>query len=379
MFKTVNGDVSMNRYPILRIASIALIDLLLISSCRVSAACDKDPECGDSSAWAVFTHIVLKQSSPETPDYTELHASFDHQANDASIDIVSRESDKSTSGTIALVGGQVMLSKGLKLDRGYEIDALDAPVLSIKLLMIMLGRVFPNGPEGVAGVRHIDRTDNDGIKFATSSATGYIPAPWHVQGKVSKLADGSVAFDLALSRPANGRNGDKETYTMNMAGELSMLGHPVFFDSDSLDGWTTYGIGPQVIKQETGTIYDYGAKPHAGSVYKTIGDIRAFIATEEHPGHRDETMDFTGFWKEKCDQAFGLQIMHQGGEGKYSIVFCGPGGCGDPSESRLTFITGDNQYQVVSEDELVFIRTSGDRDTYHRCTKETHPILKYND
>jgi hypothetical protein len=122
---------------------------------------------------------------------------------------------------------------------------------------------------------------------------------------------------------------------------------------------------------------DYGAKPQEDARYKTVGDIRAFIAAENDPGVRDTTKDFTGFWKEKCDQSFGLQIKHHGDEGKYSIVFCGPGGCGDPSESRLTFITGDKRYEVVSESELVEIDRSGSRETYHRCTKDTNPVLKH--
>jgi hypothetical protein len=341
------------------------------------AACDKDPECGDPTAWSSFTRVVLKQTSPSNSEMIEWHASFDHETNDMLIDTETRGSKTSITGSIALVGGQIMMSKGLKLEPGYEIDALDAPVLSMKLVMIMLGRVFPKGPAEVSGLRQIDRTDKTGIKYATPSASGYIPAPWRLKGKVRKLAGGTVAFDLALTFPVEQGGNKSKTYSIKMTGELSMRNHAVFRDSDTLDGWSTYGLGPRQIKKEAGTILDYGATPDKSTSYKTIGDIRAFIAAENHPGFKDSTKDFTGFWKEKCDQAYGLQIMHQGNEGKYSIVFCGPGGCGDPSESRPTFITGDNRYQVVSEDELVEISQSGKHETYHRCTKETHPVLEY--
>ena len=156
-----------------------------------------------------------------------------------------------------------------------------------------------------------------------------------------------------------------------------MLRRPVFRNSDSLHGWTTYGLGPQETKQGGSTTYDYGAKPQHARRFRTIGDIRAFIASENDPGVRDSTKDFTGFWKEKCNEAFGLQIKHYGDDGKYSIVFCGPGGCGDPSQSRLTFITGDKRYEVVSEEELIEIGRSGNRETYYRCTKDINPVLKY--
>jgi hypothetical protein len=280
------------------------------------------------------------------------------------------------AGTVRLVGGQIMLVKGLKLQPGYAIDALDEPVLNMRLVMILLQRVFPRGPDQIAGATNIDQTGQAGIEYATPSAQGYIPAPWHVKGQVSRLASGTLPFDLALSFPAQQRGKQASSLTINMKGELAVLGRPVFGDADSLKGWAIYGIGPQQTKSASGTILDYNAKPQP-TRYKTIGDIRAFIAAENDPGVRDAARDFTGFWKEKCDEPFGLQIKHYGDEGKYSIVFCGPGGCGDSSGNRLTFITGDKRYEVVSENEMIEIVRSGARVTYHRYTKDTNPVLKY--
>ena len=269
-----------------------------------------------------------------------------------------------------------MLTKGLELESGYEVDALDSPVLSVRLLMIILGRIFPKGANEVVGVRSIDRSDSVGIKYATPSASGYIPAPWNVKGQVSKLVDGKVSYDLALTFPTEQQD-KKSTFTVVMRGELGLLGRPVFRDADSLEGWKIYGMGPQQVTQGNETILDYGAKPQENARLRTIGDVRAYVAAENHPGTRDATRDFTGFWKKECDEPFGLQIKHSGDEGKYSIVFCGPGGCGDPSQGRPTFISGDKWYQVISDDELVMIGRSGDRNIYRRCTKETHPVLKY--
>ena len=367
----------MSRHSFFRVVWISLMTISLVSPLPTGAACDKDPECGDPTAWAGFTRVVLKQSSLDSPDVVEWKASFDHETNDILIDTDVRGLSTSMTGSIAMVGGRIMLSKGLKIDPGYEIDALDAPVLSIKLVMIVLGRVFPNGPAEVLGSQDIDRTDKIGIKYATPSASGYIPAPWVMKGKVQKVTGGNVIFDLALTFPVEQGDKKSSTYMMKMTGELSMLDHAVFLDTDLLSGWETYGLGSRQIKQAASTILDYGATPDQGVRHQTIGDIRAFIAAENHPGSKDSTKNFTGFWKKKCEQAFGLQIMHQGNEGKYSVVFCGPGGCGDPSESHLTFITGDKRWEVVSEDELVQIGRSGDRETYYRCTKETNPVLKY--
>ncbi|MDD3815381.1 MAG: hypothetical protein PHZ02_12145 [Desulfocapsaceae bacterium] len=367
----------MRSHSVCRIISILIISAFLLFPVATWAGHDKDPECGDPTAWARFTSVVLKQSSLGSTDSAVWKASFDHQTNDILIETDISNSGTSNKGFIAMVGGRIMLSKGIKLDPGYEIDSLDAPVLSIKLLMIVLSRVFPNGPTEVVGSIAIDKNDKTGIKYATPSASGYIPAPWLVKGNIAKASENNLTFDLALTFPIEQRNKNDQKYTLLMAGEFSMLNHAVFLDSQSLNGWTTYGLGPRQIKQPKSTILDYGATPSMEETYKTIGDIRALIAAENHPGYRDTTKDFTGFWKEKCDQAFGLQIMHYGNEGKYSVVFCGPGGCGEPSESRLTFITEDKHWEVINEDKLIQIGRSGDRDTYIRCTKETNPVLKY--
>ncbi len=358
---------------IIRVAAVLFIHALLMTTAQ---ACDQDPECGDPTAWANFTSILLKQSSSSSSDVVEWKGIFDHETNDMLVETKASGSN-SMDGIIGLVNGRIMLTKGLELKPGYEIDAIDAPVLSLKLVMIILGRIFPDGPSELIGHKNIDHTDNTGIKYATPSASGYIPAPWDVKGSVNKHSKGNVAFDLQLIFQVKERENKNSTFSISMKGELGMNDNPVFLDNESLEGWKTYGLGPRQFKQGESTIFDYGATPGTKNGYQNIGDIRAYIAAEDHPGHKDTSKDFTGFWKEKCDQAFGLQIRHYDEDGKYSVVFCGPGGCGDPAESRLTFITGDKRWEVISEDELVQVGRSGEMETYHRCTKDTHPVLKY--
>jgi hypothetical protein len=370
------ASLAMNFVLFRLLGAFCVTALFAVTPVMASNSCSKDPECDDVSAWAVFTRITLKQLALGYDEAIEWRGSFDHEALDISIDIATYGTKKPVAGTVGLVGGQVMLTKGLKLEPGGAIDDLDAPVLYMRLVMTLLKRVFPKGPGQIMGPTDVDHTDQVGIKFATPSASGYIPAPWHVKGKVGKLPDGTLPFELALSMPLQQQGKQRGSgYSYNMQGELAVLGQPVFQDTDSLEGWTIYNVGPQVIEQGNSTIYDYGAKLQKNTRYRTIGDIRAFIAAKNHPGVKDVTKDFTGLWKEKCDQSFGLHIKHYGDEGKYSIVFCGPGGCGDPSESHPTFITGDKGYEVVSEDELIKINNFGKRHTYRRCTKDANPPI----
>jgi hypothetical protein len=196
-----------------------------------------------------------------------------------------------------------------------------------------------------------------------------------VSGELNVIAPDVVEYRLTLTvaAPNSVHAGDT-----SFAGKLSKSQSAKIDDAMPLDQWTLFGVGVQIRKEAHGTAYDYGAGP-TNTKYKTVADIRKKIADDDYPGEPDPSKNFTGFWKEHCEQAFGLQIMHYGTEGKYSVVFCGPGGCGQPgSEGRITFITKDPEYQVVSEREIKQ-RVSEGWETYHKCTMDTHPVLKYKE
>jgi hypothetical protein len=91
-----------------------------------------------------------------------------------------------------------------------------------------------------------------------------------------------------------------------------------------LDEWSVFGLGVQTRKEGNGTVYDYGAVPTTAT-YKRVADVRKKIARDDYPGEPDSSKNFTGFWKENCEEAFGLQIMPYSKDGKYSVIFCGPG------------------------------------------------------
>ena len=78
-----------------------------------AASCSNDPECDDISAWATFTRITLTQSASGSEGTIKWVGSFDPKTLDASINIATHGSQEQMAGTVALVGGQVMLAKGL--------------------------------------------------------------------------------------------------------------------------------------------------------------------------------------------------------------------------------------------------------------------------
>jgi len=303
-------------------------------------------------------------------DYDFWRGSVDKETDDIQIDVEETLSRHAVRGRILLIGGHVMALQGPIAEPGYEIDALDGPMLELQLVEKVLSRVLPGGPTSVHATAEIDFTDKEtGIQIATPSAGGVIQAPWRATGRVSRLASGGVQYQLALTSRKSEQ--DAATRTQVLSGKLFEATRPRIDDRLRLSAWTLFRVGPQSKEVNGSRIIDYGAAPTAA--YKTVADVRKEIEAEESPGQPDHSKDFTGFWKTNCDDAFGLQIKHIGTDGEYSVVFCGPGGCENPAQTRLTFITKDPHYQILSADQIRL----ADGDIYHRCTNETNPILKY--
>jgi len=86
--------------------------------------------------------------------------------------------------------------------------------------------------------------------------------------------------------------------------------------------------------------------------------------------------DFTGFWKENCTDAFGVQIKKQPGN-VFSVSFCGPDGCFAPGEwMPNTPILGDPKYRVINSNTIE-IGKGHIPARYTRCTTDTNPKLDY--
>jgi hypothetical protein len=87
--------------------------------------------------------------------------------------------------------------------------------------------------------------------------------------------------------------------------------------------------------------------------------------------------DFTGFWKGRCSDAFGVQIKQQTGK-LFSVSFCGPGGCFDPgSWMPNTPIVGDPQYRPINPTTLEIEHGDGWQ-RFTKCTTDTNPVLDYS-
>jgi hypothetical protein len=367
-----------------RVLNLVVTTFLMCLSCVTFCGASPEDKCGEPcgkpTPWDEFNRFELKVEVPKIPGYSSWKGTFDKDSSDIQIDVEISDGNKITKGKIFMVGGRVLVTRGPVTEPGYEIDALDAPVLEQELVFRLLGTALASGPEEIKGAHRIDwKSEKTGIQFATPSAEGFISAPWRVSGDVNVVAPNVVEYQLRLTAAGTegpaGRGGE---YDASFDGRLSKVASARIDDLIPLGGWNVFGVGVQTRKEANGTAIDYGAAP-SPATYKTVADIRKKLADDDYPGEPDPSKNFSGFWKEDCDQAFGLQVMHYGTDGKYSIVFCGPGGCGVPgSEGRTTFITKDSHFEVISENEIRERRSDG-WDTYHRCTKDMHPVLKYKE
>lgn len=344
-------------------------------ACQASDDSPCHSHCGIADVWAEFNAFEIKMSVSGQLHSAHWRGRFDRNTNDIQVEVENSDGEKLVRGKILMVGGRVLAVQGPITEQGYEIDALDAPVLEYQLILKLLSKALPNGPEEIRGKKAVNfKEEKEGISLATPSAGGTIPAPWRVRGEVRADSAAVVDFKLTLTSAGSKSTEIRET---TFAGELSKDANAKIDDSISLEGWNLFGVGVQQRKTDNGTIYDYGAGP-APAAYRTVSDVRKRIAQDDYPGEPDASKDFTGFWKEDCEEAFGLQIMHYGPRGEYAVTFCGPGGCGDPSEERPTLITKDPNYQVVSESELK-VPMGDSWETYRKCTTDTHPVLKYRE
>ena len=232
-----------------------ILALTLLCSTAVVAQGAHDPESDDLSPWNRFTEYSLVVSSAGQAGSARVHFAIDPTKNDFLIDIEYQGTAEPVNGQIGMMQGRVIVSRNLKLKKGLESDSLDAPTLQLRLLLAVLTRAFPKGPESIADSARFDYMGKAGIKFATATAAGYVPIPWEASGQVTKLAEDAVSLDVRLFVPQGQPNGPRRE--QRYAGTFSMRSGPVFDDKASVQGWFVKGA--------------------EGLDLKTFGDVRARI------------------------------------------------------------------------------------------------------
>ncbi len=176
-------------------------------------------------------------------------------------------------GTIKVVEGRVMLTRGLTLEKGYEIDALDGPILYHQLAIILLAHSIISGPDQLNGTQSINIDERKRtLRAATMSASINIPPPWKLKGLVSRKSLDTIDFSLQLAFEGNGA-----TSTMSFDGSWQKLDiAPQTDPSMLLADWRLYPLGVVVtnLNDNSGENSAGGATPTSPT---TIGELRESI------------------------------------------------------------------------------------------------------
>jgi hypothetical protein len=258
-------------------AAIAFAVSLFLGVTVAHAACgDAKTICAGGSPWYEANAARVRFSASGSADFAEWQFLVPDPL-DIEIRTTSSHEGKIEKGTIILVHGRMMLTRGLSLERGYEIDAIDSPVLSYQLAMTLLTQAFPKGPAELHGTHAVDLRERErSIQVATTSASGEYPPPWTLKGKVARTDSENIAFALTFTFPA-----EKARETLAIEGTWTKRMRPPALDPNmKLEGWNAYALGPISIKQQGGTILDYGAQARPTQL-RTLGELQKSLRRSE--------------------------------------------------------------------------------------------------
>ena len=191
---------------------------------------------------------------------------------------IEEQTPQGTSATeILLISGRFMASRGSKLEKGYEIDTVDAAALSWQIAGQILGRASPGDPARLRAPVRIALAENRvPIHVVTSSAEETFDPPWSAQGRINPIGNSRVDFEIVFAF----RNPMPPSAAMEMRysgrWERSPTS-PALPDSMSLDGWSIYALGAQRRRDKDGVAVDFGASP-LPQRFSTVGELRRSLA-----------------------------------------------------------------------------------------------------
>jgi hypothetical protein len=247
--------------------------LLLTMPLDSVAQCERDgigDICASGSLWYEFTRVriePLEKSGIATTMTLHPHHEF-------SLDI-GAGGGRGTQGKIIVIAGRAMLMRGVPHEKGYEIDALDGPVLMNQLAMTLLDQAFPKGPASVITTHKVRIAQKTrAIRIATASASARFEPPWTLTGAVQR-ADGRIRYDLRFTSGSS--SGVKSFQVAGYWVKESSL--PPVAEQMSLVGWTLHWLGQMTTTSEQGTMLDYAAKPASGH-WKDVAALRKWIDAE---------------------------------------------------------------------------------------------------
>jgi len=259
------------------IRTFFIILIFTVSSSYAFACEHEEIDCGPFTNWYDVNWLDMTMKDGQGRGDAHWVISIDKDNNDSIIEKDENYDGNKVNGTLIIVSGRIMLTKGLDLKEGYEIDAADGPGLMMQLLLNVLGYVAPGGPDSIKGKIDVNHKDEEHpIKVTTSSASGVFGTPWVAKGFLEKKKNNIINYNIHFESTIN----KNDKYTIEMKGQWANKELDSLQDNMSIEGWKIYTIGPYSKKFKDGTIFDYGAQIKEGK-YNTLGMLRDEIQRME--------------------------------------------------------------------------------------------------
>jgi len=223
--------------------------------------------CAQGSPWAAFTQLRLRLGVDE---HGQTITVTTHGADDFSMDL---EDESQKPGRMIVVSGLALLMKDVEHEPGYEIDAIDGPMLLQQLVVVLLDRAFPDGPASIGATAPIKiRQAERAIHVVSPGAELRLAAPWTLSGAAHR-ASGRIEYDVEFVF-----TGEGSEKSMHFTGFWQQASAPTALDDRMpLDGWTVLLLGPLTPDTKEGTLLDDGAKPATGR-WADLRALRKYIA-----------------------------------------------------------------------------------------------------
>ncbi|MDH5264054.1 MAG: hypothetical protein OEX21_04780 [Betaproteobacteria bacterium] len=230
------------------------------------------------SPWAEMADYTITTKVPPKGDTGTWKIRAFADPADVVVDLDTPGAKGRTKGSLMLVGGQAIATKGFTSEKGFEVDPLDVAILNLKVLTRLLDAAAPGGPASVKGKVAVDAGDEKApIYAATPTASATFRAPWKLKGTVERVDAGTIAFRLEIDVPSGDKPGErvKWSYSGQAAGDPRGR---VLEGSTSLAGWSVYSLAPpKNDKPKSHTSIRFGTTKLPGP-FATVKDLRAALA-----------------------------------------------------------------------------------------------------
>lgn len=228
------------------------------------------------SPWGEFADYAITVKTPPKGDTGTWKIRAYANPADVLIELDTPAAKGRTRGSIMLVGGSALATRGFTPEPGFELDPLDVAVLNLKILTRLLDLALPAGPSALKGKQSVNAKDERSPVFAsTPSATAKFDAPWSLKGTLERKGAAGVAFQLEIEAPALDKTGTRARWAFSGTASGAARDR-VLDDAMKLDGWTPYRLGPAKSAKSGHTVLQFGATRLPGP-FATLKELRAAL------------------------------------------------------------------------------------------------------